>query len=141
MNVRGGPSDRTAAQQSPHQAATEFSRVVGDPRVSSQQVCWSVVHEHVAPILEQVGDWPMAGTPAWCELEDTDPRKWAALLSAAEHWALRVETCQVAACEAAQAISAAGAGNGNGTWAAFAQHIKDRNEFYAARPWMKRATA
>ena len=46
------------------------------------------------------------GTPAWCSLANDDPRKWAALLDASEHWALRVDTCQEARCEASSDISA-----------------------------------
>src|SRR5262249_27576247 len=38
--------------------------------VSSQQVSWWDVHEYVAPFLEAVGDWPPAGSPAWCQLAD-----------------------------------------------------------------------
>lgn len=71
------------------------------------QVSWWDVHQHVAPLLESAGSWPMVGTPEWCELSDDDPRKLAALLDAARHWALRVETAQEAECEASRAISAA----------------------------------
>ena len=77
----------------------------------------------------------MAGTPAWCALDDTDPVKLAALLDAAQHWALRVETCQTAECEASHAISAAF------DWATHGQRLKDHNEFYAQRPWLKRRTS
>src|SRR5262245_19317887 len=72
------------------------------PLVSSSQVSWWSVHEHVLPYLERAGDWPMLGTPAWVGLADDDPRKWAALLDGARHWALRVETCQEAEYQAAQ---------------------------------------
>ena len=46
--------------------------------------------------LRKVEDWPMAGTPLWCELCDRDPIKWTSVLDAAQHWALRIETCQQA---------------------------------------------
>jgi hypothetical protein len=49
----------------------------------------------------------MAGTPAWCLLADGDPVKLAAIYDAAQHWILRVETCQVAECEASHDVSAA----------------------------------
>ena len=62
--------------------------------VSSQQVSWWDVHEHVASVLERAETWPTVGTPAWCALSDGDPAKLAALLDAAQHWALRMETCQ-----------------------------------------------
>jgi hypothetical protein len=74
---------------------------------ASQQVSWWSVHEFVGAVLNQVNDWPMLGTPAWCSLAHEDPRKWAALLDGAQHWALRVETCQEARGEAARAVSRA----------------------------------
>jgi hypothetical protein len=73
----------------------------------SQQVSWWSVHEFVGAVLNQVNDWPTLGTPAWCSLTHEDPRKWAALLDAAQHWALRVETCQEARGEAGRAVSEA----------------------------------
>lgn len=74
---------------------------------ASQQVSWWAVHEYVAPLLDEVGDWPMVGTPAWCALADTDPRKSGALLDAAQHWALRLEAAQVARAEASRAVAGA----------------------------------
>jgi hypothetical protein len=103
--------------------------------VSSQQVNWSEVNLFVTPLLEQAGSWPMAGTPAWCLLDDDDPVKWAALLDAAQHWALRVETCQRAACEASRDISAAA------DWSAVAREVQNHNEFYAQKPWLKRVAS
>ena len=115
----------------------------------NRQVSWWSVHQHCAPLLEQVGSWPPVGTPAWCALPDDDPRKTAALLDAAQQRALDLETRQLEArrtydewvaiqsrywaeCEASQAISAAA------DWPAIAQHIRDRRQFYAERPWLKR---
>jgi hypothetical protein len=85
--------------------------------VNSQQVSWWSVHEHVAPMLEQVQSWPTIGTPTWCQLPDDDPAKLAALLDAAQHWALRVETCQQARADASREISAAA------DWSAIATEI------------------
>jgi hypothetical protein len=103
--------------------------------VSSQQVNWWTVVEFTAPLLETVRSWPTLGTPEWCALPDDHPAKLAALLDAARHWALRVETCQQAACEASRAIAAAE------NWSAIAQEVRDRNEFHALFPWMKRVSA
>jgi Protein of unknown function (DUF2742) len=75
--------------------------------IGSRQVDWWSVHEYVDARLADVASWPMAGTPEWCALDDTDPAKTAALLDAAQHWALRMETCQQARCEASKAIAAA----------------------------------
>ena len=59
-------------------------------RVSSQQVSWLTVHDFVSAVLDQANGWPMVGTPAWCSLAHDDPQKWAALLDAAQHWALTI---------------------------------------------------
>jgi Protein of unknown function (DUF2742) len=62
--------------------------------IESQQVSWWSVHEFVQKYLDTAGHYPMAGTPAWCELANGDRRKWAGLLEFAQHHALRVETAQ-----------------------------------------------
>jgi hypothetical protein len=100
--------------------------------LGSRAVSWLSVHDFVVPRLSQVGDWPMVGTPAWCQLDDHDPVKWAALLDAAQHFAVRVETCQQARADASRDLSA------SEDWLAVAQEIRDRTEFYAARPWLRR---
>lgn len=102
---------------------------------ASQQVSWWSVHEFVEPALASVGDWPMVGSPAWCALDDHDPVKWASLLAAAEHWALRVEYFQQAKCEAAQDVSAAT------DWTAVARTIRNRREFENEHPWTRRVSA
>jgi hypothetical protein len=104
---------------------------MGNP-APNQQVSFFDVHEHVASVLEKVGTWPTVGTPAWCALADDDPAKLAALLDAAQHWALRVETCQQAEIQASHAISAAV------DWSVIARRRYDEAQFYAARPWLKR---
>jgi hypothetical protein len=96
----------------------------------SQQVSWWDVHLFVAPYL--TGTWPLVGTPEWCALANDDPRKWVALLDAARHWALRLETCQEAECQASHAISAAA------DWSAIAQRVRDRAEFEKRHPWLRR---
>lgn len=100
--------------------------------VASQQVSWWTVHEFVEPLLAGVGAWPMAGTPEWCALDDTDPVKTAALLDAAQHWALRVDTYQEQRCEAGRAVA------GAFDWSTFSRKNLQRNSFYEARPWLKR---
>ncbi|WP_373199835.1 DUF2742 domain-containing protein [Mycobacterium marinum] len=75
--------------------------------ISGRAVSWWEVHTHVAPVLAAAGSWPMVGTPAWCQLDDTDPAKLAAVRDAAQHWALRVETCQQAMAAASHEVSAA----------------------------------
>lgn len=110
--------------------------------MSGQQVSWWDVHEFVGAVLDQVDDWPMVGTPAWCLLAHDDPRKWAALLDGAQHWALRVDACQEARCEASRAISAAPLFTNSGdpiNWGGIGRERLGLNAFYEARPWLKRA--
>ena len=100
--------------------------------VESQQVSFWSVHEFVQKYLDTAGHYPAAGTPAWCELAPSDRRKWAALLAAAEHHALRVETAQEAHAQASRDVSSAA------DWGRFGTKLVQRNDFYAQRPWLKR---
>jgi Protein of unknown function (DUF2742) len=102
---------------------------------SSQAVSFWEVHEYVAPLLATVGHWPTVGTPAWCSLSDDNPAKLAAIFDAAQHWALRVETCQQAHAEASRAISAAA------DWSAVSREIQQRNSLYKERPWLRRVAS
>jgi len=103
--------------------------------IYSSQVGWWAVHEHVSPLLELVGSWPLAGSPAWCALDDRDPVKKAALLDAARHWSLRLETCQASRCEASRDVA------GRADWSALARHVRNDAAFYAERPWLKRVAS
>jgi Protein of unknown function (DUF2742) len=100
--------------------------------ISAQSTSWWDVHQFVQPCLDQVGGWPLIGSPEWCLLPDDHPAKWASLLDAAQHWALRVETCQIAECEASHEIS------GAWDWGQIGRQIRSHNEFYSARPWLRR---
>ena len=102
--------------------------------MSAQVSFWSV-HEYVAPLLAAVGTWPPIGTPEWCALDDTDPRKLAALFDAAQHHALRVEMAQEARCEASREISAAA------DWSAIATEFVKLTAFYEHPPWLRRVTS
>jgi hypothetical protein len=77
----------------------------------------------------------MVGTPAWCALDDDDTVKLAALFDAAQHWALRVETCQQAQCDGSRAVADAV------DWSGLAREINARVDFYAARRWLKRVAS
>jgi hypothetical protein len=125
----GGPANDRAT-------TSDLTRCAHDTAlISSQQVSWWPVHEHVADKLAQVQSWPTVGTPAWCVLDDDDPAKLAALFDAAQHWALRLETCQQARCDASREISDAA------DWSAVAKETFVRNSFYAARPWLRRVAS
>jgi len=79
--------------------------------VASSQVSWWSVHTFVERLCNALNNaWPMVGTPAWCQFDDHDPAKWAALLDAAQHWALRLETCQEARAQVSRDVSSAPTG-------------------------------
>lgn len=101
--------------------------------LTSHQVSWWAVHEFVSAVLDRVNGWPMAGTPAWCSLAHDDPAKWAALLDGAQHHALRVETAQQARADASRDVCAAA------DWSAIADDVRQREDFYAERPWIRRS--
>lgn len=130
---RGGPPHDTTGHPSGRQHPTATTELDCSAwRLTSRQVDWWTVHEFVAPALSRAGSWPMAGTPAWCQLADDDPRKLAALLDAARHWALRVDTCQDESAQASRAISEAD------DWSAAARRLQDRADFIASHPWAAR---
>jgi hypothetical protein len=98
----------------------------------SRQVDWWSVHEFVEPYLRAAGGYPMAGTVAWQLLSDTDPAKWAALLDAAQHHVLRVDTCQEQLAEASQNISRAA------DWGAVTRWNRSRAEATASGTYIPR---
>jgi hypothetical protein len=72
----------------------------------SRMVAWWPVHEFIAQALAQANAVPpVAGTPAWQALADTDPLKLLAVAVAGEHHVLRVETAQDQQAEASKAIA------------------------------------
>lgn len=77
----------------------------GNP--SSQQRSWWEVHQFIEAVVQQAnyGLLPAAGTPAWSQLADGDPRKLLAVAIDGEHWTLRVETAQIALADAACAVA------------------------------------
>lgn len=100
--------------------------------ISSRTVDWWSVHKFVKPYLDAVGDYPMAGTLAWQELPDDDPRKRAALLDGASHHALRIEHNQRSLAEASRSVSAAA------DWPQVAGEVRQREDFRRMHPWSRR---
>ena len=123
-----------------------------DAVVTACQVSWWEVHEFVesACAASAATEWPVAGTAAWRDLEDTDPAKLAAVLDAGQQRALDLETRDLEArrtydewvavkapewalADASRAISE--------DWAAIRQYMKDEREFYAQKPYLRRKPA
>ncbi|WP_199253861.1 DUF2742 domain-containing protein [Mycolicibacterium mengxianglii] len=102
---------------------------------NSQQVSFYEVTKFVDEQLSRSREnasWPMVGSPAWAVLDDYDPAKWAAILDAARHWALRLEANQTAWCDASRAVAAAN------DWGGTASSVHRREQFHASKPWMRR---
>lgn len=77
--------------------------------LTSREVAWWPVHLFMESVLAQsnCGPIPPAGTSAWHELADGDPRKLLALAAAGEHHVLRIEIAQEAMAAAGRDIAAA----------------------------------
>ena len=62
-----------------------------------------------------------SGSPTWCQLDDTDPAKWQAILWAAVWWAVSQDSHQIALDQAAEHIAAAE------NWATQAKRVTGRS--------------
>lgn len=91
---------------------------------ASREVRWWPVHEFIEAAVAQAncGPLPAAGTPAWAELADGDPRKLLSLAAAGEHWVLRTEIGQEQRAQAAEDIQA------GENWADVARTVQRRHE-------------
>lgn len=105
-------------------AAKEARTFTGAGSPASQQVSWWPTHEFLDAALAQAncGPLPMAGTPAWGALSDTDPRKILALAAAGEHHVLRVEQAQAVRAQAAEDV------HGGEDWSEVARQVRRRHE-------------
>lgn len=82
---------------------TRTQQGAGSP--ASQTVSWWPAHEFITALAAQYNNLPTAGTPAWQQLPDTDPRKLIALAAAGEHHVLRVEVAQQNMADASKAVA------------------------------------
>lgn len=105
----------------------DFQAGVNVVNVESRWVEWYSVHLYVLPMLDAAGSWPLAGALAWQQLDDSDPRKLAAVLDGGRRDALRNDTTGAALAQASQAISAAA------DWPAIARSIRRRQAVYIRR--------
>lgn len=85
---------------------TETRPLAGAGSPASQTVSWWPTHEFISALAAQYNNLPTAGTPAWQQLPDTDPRKLIALAAAGEHHVLRVEVAQQNMADASKAVAA-----------------------------------
>jgi hypothetical protein len=91
---------------------------------ASQEVSWWATHLFIEAAVAQAncGPIPMAGTPAWAELADGDPRKLLSLAVAGEHHVLRQQIGQEALAQAAEDVW------GGEDWAQVARQFRRRRE-------------
>src|SRR5271156_1310053 len=117
---------------SPHAVA---AAIYASTASASEQVSFWEAHTFLEAALAQanVGPIPRAGSPAWCDLAEGDPRKLLSLALDGVHHVLRVEVAQTARAEASRDVS------GAADWPKVAREIQQRNAFYAERPWLRRA--
>jgi hypothetical protein len=135
-----GPTPETGPNQKLVDATTNQPHPTARRGVlgcSTSQVSWWPVFEFWQAAVAQAnaGPLPWPGTPLWCDLADGDPRKLLALAEFGVHHALRVETAQEASAEASRAVG------GSVDWSKVSREILRRNDFYAARPWLRRAAS
>lgn len=95
--------------------------------VGSRVIDWWPVHLYIVPVLDEAKTWPLAGSLAWRCLDDSDPRKLAAVLDGGRRDALRNDTTSAALVQAAHDIS--GAAN----WGDVAAAIRRRSGVYIPR--------
>lgn len=101
------------------------------------EITWDPVRDFVRRVLGGRHTTIIAGTPEWAALDDNDPEKTVALLTAASRWALEQELDQIdqrraAAKDAATDISQAR------DWTAVAKRIRDRDQFDRDHPDLRR---
>lgn len=85
--------------------------------MDNRQIAWFDVYQFVAPHLPSQIVLP--GTPAWLDLDDTDPLKRRNLLWPVIWWCLEQDARQTALADASRQISTAA------PWAALAQRIQN----------------
>ncbi|MEE2855405.1 MAG: DUF2742 domain-containing protein [Actinomycetota bacterium] len=100
---------------------------MADYRIESREIDFYSVHLFVLPMLEEVGSWPLAGSPAFQQLDDSDPRKLAAVLDGGRRDALRNDAISCALAEASHDISTAA------DWPGIARTIHQRHTVYIRR--------
>lgn len=86
-------------------AKTETRPLPGAGFPASRQVAYLPVYELLSPLLGNPGLIP--GSPAWCQLHDSDPTKWQAILWAAVWWTVDQDTRQSALAAASHEIASA----------------------------------
>lgn len=105
--------------------------------MGSYDITWGPVRDFVRRVLGGRHTTIVAGTPEWIALPDDDPAKLIALLIAGSRWCLErnlEELDQQRADLKASAIDISQARD----WAAVAQRIRDRDQFYREHPDLRR---
>jgi Protein of unknown function (DUF2742) len=95
--------------------------------IESREIDWYLVHLFAIPMLDRAGSWPLAGSPAWARLDDSDPRKLAAVLDGGRRDALRNDTISSALVDASHSIAE------SADWSQFSCAVRRRSGVYIPR--------
>jgi len=103
----------------------------------SYGVNWEAVRDFVYRLPARPNTTIIAGSPEWCALDDDDPAKLAALITAGSRWVLEEEIDQLARRRQAQKDMALGLLE-TLPWAQICKQIEQRDEFYRKNADLKR---
>lgn len=106
----------------------------------SYVVNWEAVRDFVYRLPARPNTTIIAGSPEWCALDDTDPAKLAALITAGSRWVLEEEIDQLARRREAQKAMALGLLE-ELPWKKIRQQMADRDAFYKKNPDLRRRRA
>ena len=105
----------------------------------SYDVDWSAVRDYL--YRRPVGPTHIiAGSPEWQALDDDDPAKVAALVTAGSRWVLEEEIEQIHRRRQAHKDMSLGLLEEH-PWKKLRQYLSDRDEFYRSNPDLKRKAA
>ena len=105
----------------------------------SYQVDWTAVRDFL--YRRSVGRTQIvAGSPEWVALDDDDPQKIAALITAGSRWVLEAEIDQIHRRRLAHKDMALGLLE-DLPWKKIRKQIEQRDEFYRRNPDLKRKAA
>lgn len=105
--------------------------------MTDQPITWDPVREYVYRVLGGRTTTIIAGTPEWIALDDNDPAKTDALITAGSRWVLEHQLDQLDEQRAAAKAAAIEISEAR-DWSAVAKRIRDRDAFYREHPDLRR---
>lgn len=102
-----------------------------------EAITWDPVRDFVCRVLGGRATTIIAGTEAWAALDDDDPAKTDALITAGSRWVLEHQLDQLDEQRAAAKAAAIEISEAR-DWAVVAKRIRDRDAFYREHPDLRR---